>query len=104
MGVIQQEDMDCLSERVRPLNHPDIPDEALVITCKNEAVNKINERKLAKIDDQEFVSEAQVKTQTSRNINPITDESGAIRNTPLQKHFEAEDRSKNNADTQYRYV
>ena len=85
VGVIQQEDMDCLSERVRPLNHPDIPDEALVITCKNEAVNKINERKLAKIDDQEFVSEAQVKTQTSRNINPITDASGAIRNTPLQK-------------------
>ena len=62
VGDIQDDDMNCLRERVRPQNHPDIPDEALVITCKNETVNMINERKLAKIDDQAFITEAQTKT------------------------------------------
>ena len=85
VGKIEEEDMKKLDERVRPINHPDIPKEALVVTCKNKAVNAINEDKLALIEGQEYVVEATAKTQTQKTISPRTEASGAIRNTPLQK-------------------
>ena len=85
IGDIQEEDVKCLAERVRAQNHPDIPEEALVITCKNKDVNAINERKLARINNQEYISEAETKTQTLKKLTPKVDASGSIRNTPLQK-------------------
>ena len=85
VGNIEEEDMQKLEERVRPINHPDIPKEALVISCKNKDVNAINEEKLALIEGKEYIVEATAKTQTQKMINPRTDPSGAMRNTPLQK-------------------
>ena len=85
IGDIQQTDMNHLKERVREINHPDIPKDALVITCKNKDVNAINERKLAHISEHEYLMEAQARTQTMKKLSPLTDASGAIRNTPLQK-------------------
>ena len=85
VGDIQEEDMKRLEDRVRPINHSDIPKEALLISCKNEGVNAINEEKLALINNNEFLLEATAKTQTQKTLKPRTDASGAIRNTPLQK-------------------
>ena len=85
VGDIQEDDIKCLAERVRAKSHPDIPEEALVITCKNKDVNAINERKLARINEPEITSEAQTKTQTLKKLNAKVDASGSIRNTPLQK-------------------
>ena len=85
IGNILQEDIEKLKERVRPINHPDIPTDALVVTCKNQAVNEINQKKLDLIEEQEYQIEADVKTRTQKSLKIYTDASGAVRNTPLQK-------------------
>ena len=84
-GEVTEEDAKMLESRVRPLNHPEIPNDALVISCKNAAVNAINEEKLNHIDGEEYEVEAIVKSKTRGKIKPMLDSSGAIRNTPLQQ-------------------
>ena len=85
VGKIEDHDLKKLEERVRPINHADIPEEALVVSCINEGVNSINEKKLALMQGNEFSSDAITKTVTQKTIKPRTDSSGAIKNTPLQK-------------------
>ena len=53
VGEINSSDIEKLNERVRKENDPSIPNNALVVTCKNVAVNIINEKKLAEIDNYE---------------------------------------------------
>ena len=53
-GEFTEVDIEKLEERVRPLNHPDIPKDALVITCKNVTVNALNEEKLTKMEGTEL--------------------------------------------------
>ena len=84
-GEFTNEDIEMLETRVRAVNHPDIPEEALVITCTNKEVNKINEERLATINKHEYVSESMNKTNKLRQFKPRTDPSGAISGTPLQK-------------------
>ena len=84
IGTVEDEDLRKLEERVLSINHPDIPSDALVETCKNSAVNYINEDKLKMISDDEFVSEAITRTKTQGKIKPLLDNSGAVRNMPLQ--------------------
>ena len=84
VGDIQEDDIKMLQQRVRQTNHPDIPNEALVVSCKNVGVNKINENKLALIVGKEYSVQAITKTATKKAIKARTDASGAIRNTPLQ--------------------
>ena len=85
VGEVQEEDIKLLERRVKPVNDPDIPFEALVVSCINEGVNQINEKKLNLIEGDEHLVQAVTNTATKRNIKPMTDASGAIRNTPLQK-------------------
>ena len=54
VGNIQEDDVKRLEERVRPINHSDIPNEALVVSCKNQGVNVINEEKLALLPGTEY--------------------------------------------------
>ena len=84
-GELIKEDIEKLEERVRPSNHPDIPHEALVITCTNKEVNRINEERLACINEAEVVSESINKGSNQKAFQPKTDPSGAVKGTPLQK-------------------
>ena len=43
---LTKEDKELLQSRVRPLNHPEIPKDAMYVMCKNQEVDKINEEKL----------------------------------------------------------
>ena len=85
IGNIEPEDMKNLDSRVRPINHPDIPKKALVVSCKNEEVNSINEVRLGDLEGPEYIVHAVAKTHTQKLLKPHTDAAGAIRNTPLQK-------------------
>ena len=85
IGHISEEDMEKLNARVRPIGSADIPKDALIVTCKNNDVNRINACKLSELKGTEYVSEAVVRSQTQKCVKPKTDTSGAIRNTPLQK-------------------
>ena len=83
-GNLSEADLNVLKTRVRALDHPDIPKEALIVTCINNEVNRINSDKLAEIYEQEYTLEAINRSQ-AKNLNSLTDSTGAIRNTPLQK-------------------
>ena len=84
-GNTSEADLNVLKTRVRPVNHPDIPKGALIVTCTNKEVNRINDEKLSEITNQQFTLEAINRSQAKKIVNPLTDATGAIRNTPLQK-------------------
>ena len=85
IGEFTDEDVKTLETRVRKLNDPDIPKSALVVTCTNKEVNRINEERLEAVEGQEFVHEAITRRNTQKNFKPKSDPSGAISGTPLQK-------------------
>ena len=74
-----------LETRVRPLNHPDLPRNALVVTCKNSEVNQINEDRLKLIDAKEYAVESVNKSTTQKVFNPRVEAGGNIAGTPLQR-------------------
>ena len=86
-GKLNEEDISLLQTRVRPRNHPDIPENTLTVTCINKKVNKINEEMLSQINGEEFSIDATIISETQKSVNPLLDSSGAIRNTPLQKNL-----------------
>ena len=92
--TLSVEDIKVLETRVRPINHPDIPKDALIVTSTNKEINRINHEMLDMLDGQEFVFEAINKSYTQKNIKSLTDNTGAIRNTPLQKTLKLKVRAK----------
>ena len=84
-GSQTEKDYELLQQRVRPLNHPDIPSDALFVTCKNKHVNEINEKKLEMLEGIQYENEATVKSSAQKEVNPKTSNDGSVFNTPLQK-------------------
>ena len=84
-GEFSEDDVKTLETRVRPLNHSEIPLNALVVTCTNKEVNRINEERLMTINQEEYVNESINRRSTQKEFKPRTDASGAISGTPLQK-------------------
>ena len=87
IGEVNEEDIKLLETRVRQLNHPDIPKDALVVTCINSEVNKINEERLQMINEKLYFFEAINKSSTQNQFRPRSDAAGAICGTPLQKQL-----------------
>ena len=86
-GNIQDDDLKVLNTRVRSVNHPDIPKNALIVTCTNKEVNRINKEVLSTISSKEYIIQAMNRSQTQKITKPLIDATGAIRNTPLQKEI-----------------
>ena len=82
---LTEDDIKILETRVRPINHPDIPKDALIVTSTNAEINRINQEMLDTLAGEEFVIEAENRSYTQKIVKSYTDNSGAIRNTPLQK-------------------
>ena len=55
------------------------------MTCTNAEVNRINDEMLAELPGKEEVLEAINRSQSQKVTKPLTDNTGAIRNTPLQR-------------------
>ena len=55
-GNQTEEDIKALEARVVSLNHPDIPDDVLVVASTNAEVNKRNEECLSLIPEKELPS------------------------------------------------
>ena len=55
IGNLTKEDLELLESRVKSLNDQTIPLEALVVTCTNAAVNRINDERLSTINETEYV-------------------------------------------------
>ena len=83
-GSQTEEDCRVLEQRVRPVNHPDIPGDALFINCTNAGVNKINDAKLENMDGDCHSFLANVTRAGKPMKNPRKDNNGTIFNTPLQ--------------------
>ena len=85
IGEVTEEDVKILETRVRPLNHPDIPNHALVVTCRNAEVNQINEERLKLIDDKEYEMDSINRSSTQKQFKPRVEACGNIAGTPLQR-------------------
>jgi hypothetical protein len=72
-----EDDLKALETRVRPLNHSDIPINALVVTSTNKEVNQINEERLTLIDERIYESKAINRRSTQREFKPKIDPTGA---------------------------
>ena len=84
-GNVDDKDLEVLQTRVRPINHPDIPKEALIVTCTNDEVNRINGEMLSELPGDEHVIEVLNRSSNNKVTKPRIDNTGAVRNTPLQK-------------------
>ena len=69
-GTFTDEDIDILETRVYPSNDPKIPKDALVITCTNAEVDRINEAKLCLINETEFTVDSVNKHKTQKEFKP----------------------------------
>ena len=80
-----ESDIKALETRVRKANNPEIPKDALVVTCINKEVNRINDERLEAIDHVEYSFESINQTSTKKVFQPKVDSSGSVSGTPLQK-------------------
>ena len=55
------------------------------MTCTNAEVNRINDEAISVIKGTEYILEAVVSSKSHKCVKTITERSGAVRNTPLQK-------------------
>ena len=67
-GILTDEDIETLESRVFPSNDSRIPQEALVITCTNAEVNRINEERLNLIDEREIVVDS-INKHSTQNMS-----------------------------------
>ena len=79
-----QEDIKLLETRVFDKNSKLLPNEALFVTCLNKKVNEVNEEKLKALKTEQVIIKAKIFSATQRKIKPIVENTGAVRNTPLQ--------------------
>ena len=84
-GQITEDDIKALQNQVRHENDPDIPRDALVVTCTNKEVNRINNDRLDAIKEIEYTFESINQNGLKKSFQPKTDSSGAVSGTPLQK-------------------
>ena len=68
-GKMTNEDIELLQTRVRENNHPDIPRDALTVTCVNKKVNQINEDKASLLDSEELSFDALIISEAQKNVN-----------------------------------
>ena len=85
IGKPSDEDIELLKTRVRLDGHPDIPADALRVMSNNRDVNTYNERKLAELNGEEQIIEAVTLSRTQKELKPMTDNTGAIKGSQLQK-------------------
>ena len=84
-GSQTDKDYELLEQRVRPLNHGDIPKNALYVTSLNRDVNMINESSLEAINTKLYEIPALVKSAAQKEVNARMNSDDSISNTPLQK-------------------
>ena len=82
-GNILDEDYQLLQTRIIHDDDPNLPGNALYVACTNQLVNHFNNDKLSRLEEEEITSVAKVE-RSGQNLKPIVENTGAIRNTPLQ--------------------
>ena len=87
-ATFTDDDIETLRTRVFPENDPSLPKDALVVTCTNKEVTRINNEKLSMIDEEAFIIDSINKHSTQKEFQPRTDASGAITGTPLKRTLE----------------
>ena len=84
-GKQTDNDIQELHKRVREKGHADLKDEdALYLFGKNKPVDDMNEKRLMKIDVEEFTIDAKSFHSTIKVFKPLVSKNGSINNTPFQ--------------------
>ena len=81
IGENTKEDIEILESRIRPSNHPDIPNNAMYVAGTREAVHKINTSRIQELDTEEATSDAINYSSAKKILNPEINDDGTIENT-----------------------
>ena len=84
IGETTEDDIKVLSTRVMPKNDPKLPKDSIYLSSRNEDVNFVNELRLEDLSTKLLTINAAVLQSGMRNNKPKVDNTGMIRNTPLQ--------------------
>ena len=83
VGSVTQEDCELLQTRVRPVNDPEIPDDAMYVTCTNQSVNDINQARLQGLETESVELLAININSSCKNFHPPIGRGGTVHTTPF---------------------
>ena len=82
-GNVTDADCNQLEERVRDINHQDIPSDAMYVTCTNARVKEINDAKLDNLQTEQAVLPALNINATCKEFCPPIGKAGNVHTTPF---------------------
>ena len=82
-GNVTDADCNQLEERVRDINHQDIPSDAMYVTCTNARVKEINDAKLDNLQTEEAVLQALNINATCKEFSPPIGIAGNVHTSPF---------------------
>ena len=69
-GTASEDDFNVLRSRIRPADHPDIPVNAMYVTCTNASVAEVNENRLQQLTTESAMLPAYHISATTKNFTP----------------------------------
>ena len=82
-GNVTDADCNQLEERVRDINHQDIPSDAMYVTCTNARVKEINDAKLDNLQTEQPVLQALNINATCKEFSPPIGIAGNVHTSPF---------------------
>ena len=82
-GNVTDADCNQLEERVRDINHQDIPSDAMYVTCTNARVKEINDAKLDNLQTEQAVLQALNINATCKEFSPPIGIAGNVHTSPF---------------------
>ena len=82
-GNVTDADCNQLEERVRDINHQDIPSDAMYVTCTNARVKEINDAKLDNLQTEQVVLQALNINATCKEFSPPIGIAGNVHTSPF---------------------
>ena len=89
VGEETKEDIEQLKSKAKKEDHRDIKQEknAICLFGTNKNVNKVNNRRLKQLKEEEYVIKALAIHKTIKNFNPPEGKAGEVLKTPFQKEL-----------------
>ena len=82
-GNVTDADCNQLEERVRNINHQDIPSDAMYVTCTNARVKEINDAKLDNLQTEQAVLQALNINASCKEFSPPVGIAGNVHTSPF---------------------
>ena len=83
IGKVTDDDCSLLETRVRSMNDPDLPTDAMYVTCTNAAVKEVNDARLQSLSTEYVVLHAININSAMKKFTPPIGKGGSVHTTPF---------------------